>query len=163
MTLVAVLSDTHLPRGRRRLPDECVRRLAAADLILHAGDIATEGVLHELGELGEVLAVCGNADETALQEALPRERMVEVGGARIGIGHIPGPRKGRERRLLDRFPGCGAIVYGHTHVPQVERHAGVWLLNPGSPTERRRAPYRSLLELRIEEGRIDARLIELSA
>ena len=77
-------------------------------------------------------------DEPALKAVLPKERVVEAAGARIGMVHIPGPRAGREERLLERFPGCDAVVYGHTHVPQVERHGAVWILNPGSPTERRR-------------------------
>ena len=79
-------------------------------------------------------------DEPALQETLPRERVVEVDGARIGMVHIAGPRAGREERLVARFPGCDAVVYGHTHVPQAERVGDVWILNPGSPTERRASP-----------------------
>src|SRR5438270_521691 len=88
-------------------------------------------------------------DEPALRESLPKERVVEVAGARIGVVHIPGPAAGREARLAARFPGCGAVVYGHTHIPQVARvgSAGVWILNPGSPTERRRGPVHSMLVL----------------
>jgi hypothetical protein len=88
--------------------------------------------------------------------------VVEVEGARIGMTHVAGPARGREARLAVAFPGCEAVVYGHTHVPQAERVAGVWILNPGSPTERRRAPARSMLELDIREGRIWARPIELA-
>jgi uncharacterized protein len=163
VALVAVIADTHLPRGSRRLPDECVRRLCAADLILHAGDVVAASALEELRALGPpVQAVCGNADEPALREALPRELVVEVGGTRIGMTHVPGPRVGREARLAARFPGCEAVVYGHTHVPQVEQLGGAWILNPGSPTERRRASARSMLELRVENGRIEPRLVELT-
>jgi putative phosphoesterase len=86
-------------------------------------------------------------DEPALKASLPKERVVEAGEVRIGMVHIPGPRAGREARLLARFPGCDAIVYGHTHVPQLERHEGAWILNPGSPTERRSSPERTMLEL----------------
>jgi putative phosphoesterase len=137
--------------------------LARADLILHAGDIARVSALEELRALGPpVAAVYGNADEPVLREELPKELEVPAGGARIGMVHIPGPARGREERLLARFPGCDAIVYGHTHVAQVERHhAGVWILNPGSPTERRRSRARSLIELDVDEGRIRPRLIEL--
>jgi putative phosphoesterase len=158
---IAVVADTHLPRGARALPDECVRRLAAADLILHVGDVSVVAVLEELRKLGPVQAVYGNADEPALRETLPKELVVEAGGARIGLVHIPGPRVGREERLRARFPGCAAVVYGHTHLPQVERHAGTWILNPGSPTERRRGPFRSMLELEVEEGTIRPRLVRL--
>jgi putative phosphoesterase len=162
MTRVAVIADTHLPRGTRRIPDECLRRLERADLILHAGDVVAAAVLDELRELGRVEAVFGNMDEAALRESLPKEVVVEVGGARIGMVHVPGPRAGREVRLAARFPGCAAVVYGHTHVPQVERHEGVWILNPGSPTERRSAPVHSMLELEVEGGEIRSELVTLS-
>jgi hypothetical protein len=76
--------------------------------------------------------------------------------------HIPGPRAGREARLVARFPGCDAIVYGHTHVPQVELHDGVWILNPGSPTERRSAPRHTMLLLRIDRARIEPELVTLT-
>ena len=89
-------------------------------------------------------------DEPALREALPERQVVEVEGARIGLVHIPGPRAGREARLASWFPDCQAVIYGHTHVPQCEQHEGVWILNPGSPTERRSAPARSMLELRVD-------------
>jgi putative phosphoesterase len=103
-------------------------------------------VLRELEGYAPVAAVVGNMDEPALQEALPERRVIELDGARIGLVHIPGPRAGREERLLSSFPGCDAVVYGHTHLPQLERHrSGVWILNPGSPTERRRAAFRSML------------------
>ena len=162
--IVAVVADTHLPRGSRRLPAECLRRLAAADLILHAGDHASLAALEELRALGPpVAAVRGNVDEPALRAALPATVVVESGGARIGMMHDAGPRVGREERLLARFPGCDAVVYGHTHLPQVELHRGVWILNPGSPTERRRAPQRTMLELRIEAGAVVPELVALGA
>ena len=100
-------------------------------------------------------------DELALRELLPEERVVEVAGARIGMVHIPGPRAGRTERLVARFSDCGAVVYGHTHVPEVTQQEGVWILNPGSPTERRRAPSRAMLVLEVSEGQIDPRPIEL--
>ena len=151
---LSVIGDTHLPRGSRTLPDECVRRLRVADLILHTGDHSSVASLEELRALGPpVEAVYGNADEPELRSMLPRAVVVDAGGASIGMTHIPGPRRGREERLLLRFPGCAAIVYGHTHVPQVERVGGVWILNPGSPTERRRAPARTMLEVTVVRGR----------
>jgi len=159
---IAVISDTHMPRGVRALPEECVDRLRAADLILHGGDIVTAAFLEELRALGPpVEAVYGNMDEPVLKASLPKERVVEAGEARIGIVHIPGPRVGREARLLARFPGCDAIVYGHTHVPEVERHENVWILNPGSPTERRSAPERTMLELVVTGRELAPTLISL--
>jgi uncharacterized protein len=161
LTLVAVIADTHLPRGARRLPEECVRRCEAAGLILHLGDVVAVSVLDELRALGPVEAVYGNMDEPALRELLPQRHVVEVGGVRIGLVHIAGPREGREARLRGWFPDCQAVVYGHTHIPQVEESEGVWILNPGSPTERRRSPERSMLELDIDGAWLRPRLILL--
>jgi uncharacterized protein len=159
---IAVIADTHIPRGTRRLPDACVERLRAADLVLHAGDVTSVAFLEELRALGPpVEAVRGNIDEPALASLLPETRVLEADGHRIGMVHVPGPRVGRERRLLARFPECGAVVYGHTHLPQAERFGGVWLLNPGSPTERRRAPARTMLELRTTRDELVPELIVL--
>jgi len=163
VALVAVIADTHLPRGSRRLPDECVRRLGAADAILHAGDLVAASVLEELRVFGvPVHAVYGNADEPSLRETLPKELVVELGTVRIGMAHIPGPRVGREARLVARFPGCDAVVYGHTHVAQAEQVGGVWILNPGSPTEKRRSPGRSMLVLGVDRGEIRPELVSLT-
>jgi putative phosphoesterase len=141
-----------------------VAELAAADLIVHVGDFVAASVLEELRGLAPVEAVYGNMDEPALRESLPKERVVDVAGVRIGVVHIGGPAAGREARLAARFRGCDAVVYGHTHVPQVERfgRGGVWILNPGSPTERRRAPVHSMLVLDVEDGEIRPQLVTLS-
>jgi uncharacterized protein len=152
-----------LPRGSRRLPDGCVELLCAADLILHAGDVSTVAALEELRALGPpVEAVYGNADEVVLRGLLPESRVVEVEEARIGMVHDAGPRAARETRLAARFPGADAVVYGHTHVPQAERVRGVWFLNPGSPTERRRSPSRSMLLLDVRARRLEPQLVTLS-
>jgi putative phosphoesterase len=158
---IAVISDTHQPRGSRALPPRCVEELRAADLILHAGDVVAAGYLDELRSLGPVDAVCGNMDDPELRSQLPERRIVEAGEVRIGIVHDAGPAAGREARLVAAFPGCAAVVYGHTHVPQVERHAGAWILNPGSPTERRRAPSRALLVIDVEGKALAPQVIEL--
>jgi putative phosphoesterase len=138
-----------MPRGERRLPDACVRELERADLILHAGDLTGADFLAELERFARVEAVRGNMDDAALQDRLPLDRVVEAGALSIGMVHIAGPRAGREARLAARFPGCDAVVYGDTHVPQVDRHEGVWILNPGSPTDRRRASSRSMLVVEV--------------
>jgi hypothetical protein len=151
-----------MPRGSRRLPDECLRLLAASDLILHAGDVVAASVLEELRALAPVEAVHGNMDEPALKAALPETRVVEVEGARIGIIHEPGAAAGRAERLAARFPGCDAVVYGHTHLPEVTRHRSIWILNPGSPTERRRAPARTMILLDAEEGGIRPELVDVT-
>jgi putative phosphoesterase len=161
--LIAAISDTHLPRGARRLPEACLERLRAADLILHGGDLSSVAFLEEIAAVGPpVEAVYGNADEPALRERLPKEHVAEIAGVRLGMVHIPGSVAGRAERLVARFPGCDAVLFGHTHLPVVERHAGVWLLNPGSPTERRRGPLRSMLVLEIEAGEIRPQLVRLS-
>jgi uncharacterized protein len=125
--------------------------------------VTAASVLDELRALGPpVEAVYGNMDDAELRATLPHERVVEAGGVRIGMIHIPGPRAGREARLIARFPGCDAVVYGHTHVPQVEQLEGVWILNPGSPTERRSSPRHTMLVLEIEAGAIRPELVALS-
>jgi hypothetical protein len=159
---IAVLSDTHLPRGARTLPPACVARLGRADLIVHCGDFVSLAFLEELRGLGPpVEAVHGNMDEPALRAALPARHVVEAAGARIGVVHEPGRAEGRAGRLLALFPGADAIAFGHTHLPVVERVGEVWLLNPGSPTERRRAPSHTMLELVVEDGRIAPELVQV--
>jgi putative phosphoesterase len=122
--------------------------------------LVAASVLRELEALAPVQAVYGNMDEPALKELLPERHVVDVEGVRIGMVHIPGSRVGREERLVSWFPSCAAVVYGHTHVPQLERHRGVWVLNPGSPTERRRASSRSMIVAEVEAPRFEPRLLE---
>jgi uncharacterized protein len=118
--------------------------------------------LAELRRLGPpVEAVHGNMDEPALKAELPKERVVEVAGVRIGMVHVPGPAVGRARRLRAKFSDCDAIVYGHTHLPEVTRDGEVWILNPGSPTERRKAPGHAMLVVEIDAGEIRPELVEI--
>jgi putative phosphoesterase len=143
---IAVISDTHLPRGRRRLPGRCVAELEAADLILHAGDIATVGVLEELEAIGPpVHAVLGNVDEPALFErGVPLAREVEADGARIAMVHDAGPALARWERMRARFPEADVVVFGHSHIPLHEERDGFQIFNPGSPTDRRRQPQHTM-------------------
>jgi uncharacterized protein len=165
--VVAIVSDTHLPRGTRRLPDACVRRLRGAELILHAGDFSTAAVLAELEALGPpVAAVHGNVDEAQLRRRLPRSRVVEAGGARIGLVHDAGAAAGRLERMRAEFPEAAAVVFGHSHIPLHETAGGVCpdgfqIFNPGSPTDRRRQPVHTMGEARICGGAIRFELIEL--
>jgi uncharacterized protein len=139
-----------------------VRLIGGADLVLHGGDFVSVQFLEELRAIGPpVEGVSGNMDEPALKAALPKQRVVEVDDVRIGMVHDAGPRKGREARLAARFEDCGAVVYAHTHVPQVERFQHLWVLNPGSPTEKRSAPVHSMLVLTIRRGRITPELVSL--
>ena len=164
MTRLAIIADTHLPRGRRRLPDACVARLRAADLILHAGDLVEESVLDELLALGPpVHAVHGNVDAPAVVARLPERTIVEVAGVRIGMVHDAGPARGRLERQRAAFPDCAAVVFGHSHIPLHERSfdAAFQLLNPGSPTDRRRQPVHTMADGVVVEGRLHLTLVEL--
>jgi putative phosphoesterase len=154
---IAVISDTHLPRGARRLPDRCVEEVRAADLVLHAGDIATVGVLEELEGLAggpdRVCAVLGNVDEPALADrGVPVTRTVEAGGARIAIVHDAGPALARWERMRARFPDADVVVFGHSHIPLHEDRDGLQLFNPGSPTDRRRQPRHTMGVAEVEGG-----------
>jgi putative phosphoesterase len=142
---IAVISDTHLPRGSRRLPEECVDRLRAADLILHAGDLMRLPVLEQLESYGPVVAVHGNVDDSEVCAALPEVTSVDAGAITIGLVHDAGPANGRLARLRRRFPDADAVVFGHSHIPLRERAPdGFQIFNPGSPTERRRAPRHTM-------------------
>ena len=163
--LIAVIADTHLPRGARRMPAACVERIAAADLLLHAGDFVTTEILRDLEAIGPpVVGVHGNIDSVELQQLLPPERIVEVGGARIAMIHDAGPRRGRLERLRRRFGGhAEAVVFGHSHLPLHERSVdGFQVFNPGSPTERRRAPAHTMGLARVDGGRLTFELLELT-
>ena len=157
---VAIISDTHLPRGSRALPAACVERLRGADVILHGGDFTSEDALEELRAFGPpVHAVFGNMDRGALARDLPREMTVELEGARIGMVHIPGPASGRFERLRKAFPDADAVVFGHTHMPEHEEREGFQIFNPGSPTERRRAPAKTMGMATITDGRVEFELV----
>jgi uncharacterized protein len=162
--LIAVISDTHMPRGGRRLPQACVERIAAADLLLHGGDFSTLDVLRELEAIGPpVVGVHGNVDSAELRRLLPAERVVEAAGARIAMLHDAGPRAGRLERLRARFGECAdAVVFGHSHTPLHERAGESFqILNPGSPTERRRAPEHTMGLIRAERGSLTCDLVDL--
>ncbi|MDQ3741429.1 MAG: metallophosphatase family protein [Actinomycetota bacterium] len=156
---IAIVSDTHMPRGRRRLP---VEHLRGADLILHAGDLSTVAVLEELEAIGPpVAAVIGNVDEPALAERLPEERTVEAEGARIAVVHDAGPSKGRLERMRLRFPDADAVVFGHSHIPLHEERDGFQIFNPGSATDRRRQPRHTMGFADVVRGRVRFRLVDL--
>jgi uncharacterized protein len=160
--VVAVISDTHMPRGARRLPDACVERLRAADAILHAGDFMELEVLHLLQGLGPpVHAVRGNVDSSQLITRLPLMRTVRFEDVRIGMVHDAGPGAGRHARMRRRFPDTQAVVFGHSHIPLHEEHEGFQIFNPGSPTERRRAPRHTMGMATVDGDRLTFELIAL--
>jgi len=156
---VAVISDTHLPRGSRRLPDRCVEELRAADLILHGGDLSTTAVLDELDRLGPpVRAVLGNVDEPAVAgRGVPAELELDAAGVRIAMVHDAGAAKGRLDRLRRHFPDADLVVFGHSHIPLHEERDGFQIFNPGSPTDRRRQPRHTMGVVEIAAGRAACR------
>jgi putative phosphoesterase len=162
--LIAVISDTHLPRGARRLPEACIERIRAADLLLHAGDFSTLEVLRELEAIGPpVLGVHGNVDSAELRRLLPAERVVDAEGARIAMLHDAGASSGRMSRMRARFgERADVVVFGHSHMPLHEQaDDGFQILNPGSPTERRRAPAHTMGLITSREGLAGCELVKL--
>jgi putative phosphoesterase len=163
---VVVLSDTHLRDSRVAedslgLPAGARAALDHADLILHCGDVVEDGLLAGLARIAPVHAVLGNND-VALRGRLPEQLVVTADGVRIGMIHDSGPTKGRPTRTRRRFPDCAVVVFGHSHAPCSETGLdGQWLLNPGSPTQRRRAPGHTLGLLEVADGNLlRARIVD---
>ena len=160
---VALIGDTHLPRGRRRLPAECVAQIAGAGVVIHTGDFSSVAAYEEIAAIGpELVAVHGNVDEPALRELLPERTEVELAEARVGVVHDAGPRRGRLDRLRRAFPNADAVIFGHSHLPLHEADGAFQIFNPGSPTERRRAPARTMGLAEIEARTIKFRHLVLS-
>jgi putative phosphoesterase len=160
--LLAIISDTHMPRGARRLPGACLELLEDADLILHGGDLSGLEILRELEEIGEVAAVHGNVDTSEVRSVLPRRRVVKADGVLIGMVHDAGPARGRLDRMRLAFPGADAVVFGHSHIPLHERGPdGFQIFNPGSPTDRRAQPRHTMGLARVEDGTINFELVFL--
>jgi putative phosphoesterase len=141
------------------LPEELVPYLKRADLILHAGDLIEVSLLDELALYAPICAVKGNVDP--LEVDLPETLEFDFGGARIAMIHDSGRKKGRRRRLARRFPDARVIVFGHSHEPFLEDEDGLLLLNPGSPTDKRRQPRHTFALLRAEEGDVRAEIVVL--
>ncbi len=154
---IAVISDTHLPGRGPVLPPACLARLRDADLIVHAGDWSDAATLALVRGIGPLVGVHGNVEEPAVRAALPPTAEVDAPGLVLGVVHDAGPEAGRLERLRRRFPGVGAVVFGHSHIPLHETAPdGFFILNPGSPTDRRRAARHSMAEIVLEEGRAPA-------
>lgn len=163
MTRLVVLADTHVrPGSSRRLPDTAYAELAEADAIWHAGDVLTRDLLDELTGFAPVTAVLGNNDRD-LFGLLPDRVEEDIDGVRIAMVHDSGPTAGRARRMRRWFPDADLVIFGHSHAPlDEEGEAGQRLFNPGSPTERRRAPTHTLGIVEIGAGGLATRLVELS-
>ncbi|MEI3868304.1 YfcE family phosphodiesterase [Microbacterium sp. CCNWLW134] len=151
-TRLLLISDTHIPGRARSLPDAVRREADAADLIIHAGDWVTVGVLDDLQGHGEVLGVYGNNDGDDLRARLPEFAARTIEGVRWGVVHETGDAKGRERRMTLRYPDLDVLVFGHSHIPwDTTTASGLRLLNPGSPTDRRRQPHHTLMTAVVDD------------
>jgi uncharacterized protein len=146
-TRLAIVSDTHMPKGSRALPERCLELCATADLIVHGGDFSERSVLETFEAIGPpVFAVHGNVDTAELKRELPETRIIEAGEASIGLIHDAGQKNGRLERMRRAFPDCRAVIFGHSHLPlhETDPEDGFQIFNPGSPTERRRSPFKSM-------------------
>jgi uncharacterized protein len=161
---VVALADTHAPRRWKSCPPPVAQQLRRADVILHAGDVCTAAVLDELSGYAPVLAVLGNNDGPDVAGwGAPETLQADLDGLRVAMLHDSGAAPGRLRRLRRRFPDAGLVVFGHSHIPLDEAGEGIRIVNPGSPTDRRRQPQGTLAVLRIESGElVEARIIPVT-
>lgn len=152
---VAVISDTHAPRFWKRCPPAVAEHLRTAQLILHAGDVCTPAVLEELKQFAPVRVVLGNNDgpDVAAWGATETAEF-DVEGLAIAMIHDGGPREGRLNRLRRRFPAAQLVIFGHSHIPLDQSGADLRILNPGSPTDKRRQPHGTLALLDIADGAV---------
>jgi uncharacterized protein len=152
---VVVLADTHAPRRWRSCPPRVARELRGADLILHAGDVCTAGVLTELAQYAPVVAVLGNNDGPDVADwGAAATAELNLDGLRVAMLHDSGPAGGRLTRMRRAFPRADLVVYGHSHIPLDQSGHGLRIFNPGSPTDRRRQPQGTLGVLHIKEGEL---------
>lgn len=158
------MSDTHLPKRAKVLPAPLLAELPRADVVLHAGDWVDTATLDLLERLsGRLVGVYGNNDGPQLRARLPEVAYAELGGLRWGVVHETGPAQGREARCAARYPDLDVLVFGHSHIPwDTTAPTGLRLLNPGSPTDRRRQPHCTYMTATVDDGRLtDVRLHEL--
>jgi putative phosphoesterase len=159
---VLVLGDTHLQDGAR-LPTAVFELAARADAILHTGDAVTADVIASLAAFAPVTAVLGNCDDARLAADLEQREVVTLAGVAIGMVHDAGQAAGRHERLREWFPACSVVLYGHSHMPELATAGdGLLVLNPGSPTQPRRAPSTTVAWLELADGAVkDANLVEV--
>ncbi|MGW7575907.1 metallophosphoesterase family protein [Streptomyces sp. NPDC054765] len=153
-----LISDTHVPRRAKVLPAQLLDEVPRADVVVHAGDWVDTATLDLLqAHARRLVGVYGNNDGPELRARLPEVAYAEVAGVRFGVVHETGAAQGRERRCAERFPGLDVLVFGHSHIPwdsTVDER--LRLLNPGSPTDRRRQPYCTYMTAEVTAGRLTA-------
>ncbi|MFF5297691.1 metallophosphoesterase family protein [Paractinoplanes globisporus] len=154
---VVLISDTHLPQRARDLPPALWAAVDEADVVIHAGDWVDVAALEALeGRAARVIGCYGNNDGAGLRARLPEVAYAELAGLRIAVVHETGPAAGRELRCAQRFPDVDLLVFGHSHIPwDTTAPGGLRLLNPGSPTDRRRQPFATYMTAAIVGGRLD--------
>ena len=161
---IGVISDTHIPKSADKIPDSVFNAFKGVDMIIHAGDIADMGVLDELRKITpNIEAVFGNMDSSASQSSLPIKKTIDVNGKRISIMHGWGPPVGLRMRVWNEFKEekPNVVIYGHSHKAENKIVDGVLFFNPGSPTDKRFAGKNSIGLMTIENGKIDAQIIDL--
>ncbi|TQK49789.1 hypothetical protein FBY35_0052 [Streptomyces sp. SLBN-118] len=149
-------SDTHVPKRARELPAPLLDGIAYADVVFHAGDWVDVSTLELLeSRAARLVAVYGNNDGPELRSRLPEVARVELNGVRFGAVHETGPAQGRERRCAECFPDLDVLVFGHSHIPwDTTAPGGLRLLNPGSPTDRRRQPHCTYMTAEVVDGQL---------
>jgi putative phosphoesterase len=159
MTRVLVISDTHMPRPRRELARSVLRELSRADIILHLGDYTRLSVAEELERYGPLIGIHGNNDDEDVRQNYPARRELEIDGKLVVMIH--GDVGGRTAIQAARAQSRGDVVlFGHSHQAHIEWLDGRLLLNPGSPTDKRWSPFRSIALLEMGET-IEAKLLPL--
>lgn len=165
MTLtLTILADTHLPKRAKQLPDQVWSAVEASDVVLHAGDWTEVPLLDELSARSRQLIACyGNNDGEELRNRLPLVAHAVIDGVRLGVVHETGQKQGREVRMAALYPDVDVLVFGHSHIPWDTRAAsGLRLINPGSPTDRRRQPFCTYMTGTITDGKLDVQLHRLA-
>ena len=160
-TRLLLIADTHVPKRAKDLPAEVWRAVDEADLVLHAGDWVDVALLDALASRARrLVGVAGNNDHGVLRERLPELARVDVEGLRFGVVHETGQATGREARCGAAYPDLDVLVFGHSHIPwDTTTPRGLRLLNPGSPTDRRRQPFHTYATAEVAGGRLDAVVI----
>jgi len=161
---IGVVSDTHIPGRARSLPAALLSALKGSDLIVHAGDLNALSVLDTLASLAPVVAVAGNTDADPVHLRLGRRRLLIVAGCRIGLVHGDGSSGTTQGRALQAFcdEAVDCVVFGHSHIPKIERSGAILCVNPGSPTDKRSQPFYTCARLNIDRGVASAEIIPLS-
>ncbi|MCB8044923.1 metallophosphoesterase family protein [Microbacterium oxydans] len=162
-TRMLLLADTHVPKRAKRLPEAVLRAVDEADIVVHAGDWVDETTLDLLASKARMLqGVFGNNDGDELRARLPEIARFAVEAVDVAVVHETGPSRQRESRMDEAFPDVDLLVFGHSHIPwDTVSPAGMRLLNPGSPTDRRRQPARTMMWAEIDGAAVKVTLVTL--